>query len=124
MQDGSTTYRVKIRLKGYPAQTATFEILTDARKWVQQTETAIREGRHFKTSEAKRHTLGEAIERYILDVIPTKPKNTINQVGVSPDTCWSGRLFGLLDEFSEIPLSSMGLPTCWKEDNVSSFLVS
>jgi hypothetical protein len=48
---------------------------------VQQTETAIREGRHFKTTESKRHTLGDAIERYINDVIPTKPKNTVNQVG-------------------------------------------
>ncbi|BCA93814.1 integrase [Legionella antarctica] len=80
-QDGTTSFRVKIRLKGFPAQSATFDRLTDARKWVQQTEAAIREGRHFKTTESKRHTLGDAIERYINDVIPTKPKNTVNQVG-------------------------------------------
>lgn len=80
-QDGKTTYRVKVRLKGFPTQSATFARKTDAQKWVQQTETAIREGRHFKTNEAKRHSLGEAIERYIKDVIPTKPKNTVNQVG-------------------------------------------
>ena len=79
--DGKTSYRVKIRLKGYPTQTATFARKTDAQKWVQHTESAIREGRHFKTSESKRHTLSEAIERYINDIIPTKPKNTINQVG-------------------------------------------
>ncbi|KTD18717.1 site specific recombinase [Legionella lansingensis] len=79
--DGKVSYRVKIRLKGYPTQTATFERKTDAQKWVQQTESAIRDGRHFKTTESKRHTLGEAIDRYISDVIPTKPKNTINQVG-------------------------------------------
>lgn len=80
-QDGKISYRVKIRLKGYPTQSATFDRLTDARKWVQQTESAIREGRHFKTHEAKRHTLTEAITRYINDVIPTKPKNTVAQVG-------------------------------------------
>ena len=80
-QDGTTSFRVKIRLKGFPTQSATFDRLTDARKWVQQTEAAIREGRHFKTTESKRHTLGDAIERYINDVIPTKPKNTVNQVG-------------------------------------------
>lgn len=79
--DGKISYRVKIRLKGYPAQTATFDRKTDAQKWVQQTESAIREGRHFKTTESRRHTLRAAIERYIRDVIPTKPKNTINQVG-------------------------------------------
>ncbi|MFI4955817.1 MAG: site-specific integrase, partial [Gammaproteobacteria bacterium] len=38
--DGGTTYRVKIRIKGTPEQTASFERLTDARRWVQQTEAA------------------------------------------------------------------------------------
>lgn len=80
-QDGKITYRVKIRLKGFPTQSATFERLTDARKYIQQTESAIRDGRHFKTNEAKRHNLSEAIDRYISDVMPTKPKNIRAQVG-------------------------------------------
>jgi integrase len=73
-QDGKLTYRVKVRLKGFPTQNATFERLTDARKWAQNTESAIREGRHFKTTEAKRRTLNEMLDRYIKDIIPTKPK--------------------------------------------------
>ncbi|WP_045225428.1 tyrosine-type recombinase/integrase [Methyloterricola oryzae] len=74
-QDGKTSYRVKVRLKGYPVQSETFTRLTDAKKWAQQTEAAIREGRHFKTAEAKRHTLGELIDRYMRDVLPTeRPK--------------------------------------------------
>ena len=75
----NTTYRVKIRLKGHPPQTATFERKTDARHWAQQTETAIREGRHFKTTEAKRHTLGELVDRYLRDVLPSKPKSERDQ---------------------------------------------
>jgi integrase len=71
-QDGKASYRVKVRLKGFPVQTATFSRMTDAKKWVQDTESAIREGRHFKTTEAKKHTLGELIERYTRDVLPTK----------------------------------------------------
>ena len=74
--DGKKAYRVKIRLKGYPPLTATFERLTDARKWSQQTEAAIREGRHFKTTEAKRHTLAELIDRYTKEVLPTKRQGT------------------------------------------------
>ena len=77
-KDGKITYRVKVRLKGFPTQQATFERLTDARKWAQNTESAIREGRHFKTTEAKRRTLGEMLERYIKDILPTKPKNSKN----------------------------------------------
>ncbi len=73
-KDGKTTYRAKVRLKGFPPQSATFERLTDAKKWGQQTESAIREGRYFKTAEAKRHTFGELVDRYVRDVLPTKPK--------------------------------------------------
>lgn len=70
--DGKTSYRVKVRLKGFPVQSGTFERLTDAKKWAQDTESAIRNNRHFKTSEAKRHTLAELIDRYIRDVLPNK----------------------------------------------------
>ncbi len=73
------TYRVKIRLKGFPTQTATFERLTDAKKWVQDTEVAIRDGRYFKTSQSKKHTLAELIDRYIKDTMPHKPKSVASQ---------------------------------------------
>lgn len=77
--DGKMRYRVQVRLKGFPQQTATFERKTDAKKWVQQTESAIREGRHFKTVEAKRHSVKEMIDRYIKTVIPTKGRFRHNQ---------------------------------------------
>lgn len=73
--DGKTHYRVQVRLKGFPITSATFERKTDAKLWAQQTESAMREGRHFKTSEAKKHTLSELIDRYIQNIVPTKPKN-------------------------------------------------
>lgn len=78
-KDNQITYRVKVRLKGCPAQSATFERLTDARIWAQQTEAAIREGRYFKTNEARKHTLGEAIDRYLQYVMPKKPKSVRSQ---------------------------------------------
>ncbi len=68
--EGGTNYRVMIRLKGHPIQTATFERKTDAKKWAQDTESAIRDGRYFKTAEAKKHTLKELIERYKKDHVP------------------------------------------------------
>lgn len=74
-KEGKTHYRVQIRLRGHPTTSATFDRKTDAKLWAQQTESAMRDGRHFKTAEAKKHTLGELIDRYIRDVIPTKPKN-------------------------------------------------
>ncbi|MFL0797506.1 MAG: site-specific integrase [Cellvibrionaceae bacterium] len=73
--NGEIRYQAQVRLKGFPMQTATFNRKTDAKRWVQQTESAIREGRHFKTTEAKRRTLEELIDRYIRDVLPSKPKS-------------------------------------------------
>lgn len=78
-KSGAVSYRVKIRLRGFPTQIATFERITDARKWIQDTESAIREGRHFKTSESKKHTAKELIDRYIAEVLPRKPKSIADQ---------------------------------------------
>jgi len=78
-KNGKFSYKVTIRLAGYKTQVATFSRLTDARKWEAQTESAIREGKYFNTIEAKRHTLAEAIDRYIKKVLPTKPKSAAKQ---------------------------------------------
>lgn len=70
------TYRVKVRLKGYPVQMATFDRLTDAREWAKQTEVDIKAGRHFPKRDAQKYTLGELIERYKLRVLPEKKAST------------------------------------------------
>ena len=72
LKNGKKVYRVRVRLKGQPTERATFDRLTDARKWAASIESSIREGRHFKTAESKRHTLGEMIDRYIRDILPKK----------------------------------------------------
>lgn len=73
-KNGKDVYDVRIRLKGNRIECASFRRKTDAEKWIQDTESAIRDGRHFKTSEAKKHTLGQLIDRYLKDVLPTKKK--------------------------------------------------
>ena len=60
--DGSTTYRVQIRLKGFAPETASFERKTDASKWAQDTEANMRAGRHFGAS--KRHTFKDLATEY------------------------------------------------------------
>lgn len=71
---GVVSYTAEIRLRGFPPQSATFKRKTDAKLWVAATETAIRENRYFKTAEAKKHTLAEMIDRYVIEILPTKPK--------------------------------------------------
>lgn len=74
-EDGKIQYRVMVRIKGFPTTSATFNRKTDAKLWAQQTESSMRDGRHFKTSESKKHTIADLVERYIDTVIPLKPKN-------------------------------------------------
>ena len=76
-KNGKKTYTTTIRIKGVPSQTATFDRLTDAKKWSQSIESSIREGRHLGFFEAKRHTLAEVIDRYLLDPsVKNKTKKT------------------------------------------------
>ncbi|MCC5831711.1 MAG: hypothetical protein JJU12_01530 [Chlamydiales bacterium] len=35
----------------------------------------MREGRYFRTTESKKHTLADLVERYIENVLPAKPRN-------------------------------------------------
>lgn len=71
---GRISYRVKVRLKGHKPETATFERMTDAKIWASNTETAMREGRYFKTSKSQKYTVGDIIDRYQNDYLKRHPK--------------------------------------------------
>jgi hypothetical protein len=71
---GDISYRVQIRLKGHPIERATFSRITDARNWAQATESAIKERRYFKTSESRKHTMADLIDRYLKRIERDNPK--------------------------------------------------
>ena len=79
LKEGAVSYRARVQIKGHPQQIATFGRLTDAKRWVQQTEAAIREVRYFKTSQARKFTLSDAIERYSAEVLLQDKPNNKNQ---------------------------------------------
>lgn len=72
-----TKIRVTVRLSGFPSQRKTFDRMTDARIWAEETERAIKKGEfHNVLKEAKTHTLQKTIERYKKEILPFKAKNT------------------------------------------------
>ncbi len=77
-EDGTVGYRAKVRLKGFPSQSATFERKTDAKEWAKQTEANMRQGRHFKTAEAKKHTIADFIDRYLREIEKKNPKRFVD----------------------------------------------
>ncbi len=70
---GAITYRARVRIKGFPPQTATFQKKSLARQWAEQTEAGIREGRYLRTSQAQSRTLGELVDLYLVEAMPGKP---------------------------------------------------
>lgn len=64
-KNGDVAYRVKIRLRGHPPVNETFSRREDAKRWIQKTETEIRDGLYFPKQEAKKHTVAEAIDCYL-----------------------------------------------------------
>jgi len=69
---GQKVYYAKVRIKGQ-AQSATFHSWSEARKWTQEVEAEILDGRHAPM----RHTLSELIDRYMAEVLPQKKPSTI-----------------------------------------------
>jgi len=69
--DGSTTYRAQVRIRGHAPKTQSFTRRTDAKRWIEETKTAMRNGTVAST-EAEHTTLKEALERYLREVTPTK----------------------------------------------------
>jgi integrase len=60
--EAGTSYRVKVRLQGFPPESATFERLTDAKAWAAKIESDMKAGRHF--GQSKRHTFKELADEY------------------------------------------------------------
>ena len=72
--DGSFSFHVQVRVKGTPPVTETFARKTDAKRWAEKTEAAIRQRRYFSVFEAQRHTAAQMIDRFTKDVLPNRPK--------------------------------------------------
>jgi hypothetical protein len=70
-KDGSSTYRARVRIKGHPYVRESFSSLTLAKKWKRDTESAIEQGRFQFSSQEKKHTFAELVDRYIQTILLT-----------------------------------------------------
>ncbi len=131
-----TVYRVKVRLKGFPPESATFDRLTDARQWAAQTEADMKAGRYFGSS--KRHTFNELADDYekhaaelrsiegrklhltrwreffgpdlLVDVTPLRI-NKAREKLLTEDTRYSGRATGNADQDAAREMGKRSGPT-------------
>lgn len=73
-RDGSKKYRVRVCKHGQ-TRTATFTRKTDAKEWASSTEADLCRGYYVPHQKDLKRTLGEAIDRYLTDVLPVKRRN-------------------------------------------------
>lgn len=103
-KDGSKSFHAEVRLQGFEDQRASFRTKSLAKEWIQHTESAMKDGRHSKHSEAKRHTVGDMIERFIVQWLPKYPDRQVKQTALL--TWWKGHLGHL--RLSDLTSNSIG----------------
>lgn len=68
----SGVWQVRVRKTGYPTVSKTFPTKSIAQKWARQIEVEIDNGAFVDRSELATTTLGDLIERYLIEVTPAK----------------------------------------------------
>jgi hypothetical protein len=58
--------------QAFPARTASFPTRRQAERWAKTIEADMIEGKHFRSAEARRRTVAEAIDRYVAEELPKK----------------------------------------------------
>ena len=99
---GKTVYYAKVRIKGQ-VQSATFRSMSEAKIWAQKVEVDIFEGRVFPA----KHTVGELLDRYMVEVLPLKKASTIPTQ--RPQLLWWKRYLGT---YSLSDVTPARIPEC------------
>ena len=78
-------WQARVRRKGHPELTKSFQLRQDAERWARSVETAIDRGSFIDRTEAERTTLGDLIRRYMKEVLPAMK-------GAHEDAIWLSAL--------------------------------
>jgi integrase len=72
LKSGGVSYTATVRVSGFPSKCATFSKYSDARDWAQRIESDMRGGRYSGDMLARKHTVGDMIQRYLDHVLESK----------------------------------------------------
>lgn len=78
---GKTTWRVRVRRQSGPWLTKSFARKIDAEAWARSIESKMDAGEHVPSSEARKRTVADAVDRYLTVTLPHSKhrKNAIEQ---------------------------------------------
>jgi len=97
----SGTYKALVRMRGWPTTSKTFRLKRDAVDWARRTEDEMVRGVYISRSGSERMTLQEALQRYLVEVTPTKKPTTQRSEKITAQ-----HLIGYLGKYSMAALSS------------------
>lgn len=69
---GDRQWQAKVRRRGFPVVTNTFETKARAERWARLVESEIDEGSFVPRGEAESTTLGQALNRYLQEITPQR----------------------------------------------------
>ena len=72
-------WKAVVRRKGFGTQTQTFGRKKDAEAWARSIDTKIDSGALLVSSEVKRTTVAELIDRYISEILPQKKSGKVQK---------------------------------------------
>jgi integrase len=67
-----TRYQAVVRVVGFPEQRKTFRTERDAKRWGTVTESSCIKGEASRSTEARRRTLGDAVDKYVEEALSAK----------------------------------------------------
>ena len=86
---GEIRYRAQIILKGHPRVSETFSTRREAKRWAERTTEALRQRRFDPESESEQRTVGDLVDRFILEKLPQLADPTHNRRKLN---WWRGQL--------------------------------
>jgi len=67
-----SSWQARVTRKGFPAEVQTFSSKAEADRWVRAVESEMDKGGYISRTEAERVTLSEILDRYMVEVSPSK----------------------------------------------------
>src|SRR5580700_10875126 len=89
VKHGRAVYHCQVRMRGFPARTASFPTRRLAERWAKTIEASMIEGKHFRGVEARRRSLADAIDRYVEEELPKKRDERTRAIRLR---WWRGKL--------------------------------
>lgn len=118
-----TIYKVEVRIKGHDPLCQTFDRLSEAQRWVEDTEKTLRSGGYIGDAAPGDMAFGKALDRYKIEVSSQKRPNTRAREITSADRlrkAFSGASLkditpARVAEFRDNRLKTVGASTIQKE---------